>query len=193
MAGVNGVSITGPTKPVLVNSSGQLGTATASSARLKTDIRSLDSIAIERVLALDPVSYRYKTGSGQRQYGLLAEQVAKLFPALAQYDEHGKASGVYYQELSVLLLAQARRQHRRLQRQSARRSRTCSASLTCCAGRCSSSADAATGAWRRRRKAAPRDGVAPPAAARGVQARQAPPGRHPPGPHAAVDCLKVPR
>jgi hypothetical protein len=51
------------------------------------------------------------------QYGLLAEQVAKRMPALAQYAEDGKPTGVYYEQLSVLLLAQVQRQARQVLRQ----------------------------------------------------------------------------
>jgi hypothetical protein len=117
VAGVNGVSIPGPSQTVLVNASGQLGTATSSSAALKTDIHALGATA-DRVLGLRPVSYRYKTpaaqGANAPQYGLIAEQVAKQFPALVQRAADGKPSGVYYQELPVLLLAQAQQQQRRI-------------------------------------------------------------------------------
>lgn len=114
LAGVSGVSIAGPANGVLVNASGQLGTATSSSARLKQEVRGLGTSA-GRVLGLRPVSYRYKRayaqGSDQLQYGLIAEQVARLFPALVQYERNGKPGGVYYQELPVLLLAQLQREH----------------------------------------------------------------------------------
>ena len=84
MAGINGASIPGPTQPVLVNAAGQLGTATSSSRALKTDIHGLGATA-QRVLALRPVSYRYKTaplvgGATEPQYGLIAEQVAQPVP-----------------------------------------------------------------------------------------------------------------
>jgi hypothetical protein len=114
LAGVNGAAVSGPTRTVLVNSSGQLGTATASSARLKRNIRPIGGRAAAGVLGLRPLSYRYKRGDGRLQYGLLAEQVAKRFPALAQYGRDGKPDGVYYEQLSVLLLAQVQRQQREL-------------------------------------------------------------------------------
>ena len=121
VAGITGVSIPGPTRPVLINANGQLGTATASSARLKTDIHGLSATA-QRVLALRPVSYRYKTaplvgGATEPQYGLIAEQVAKQFPALVQRGVDGKPAGVYYDQLPVLLLAQVKHQQRRIDAQ----------------------------------------------------------------------------
>ena len=97
LAGVSGVSIAGPTQSVLVNANGQLGTATASSRKLKTDIRPLRS-QLPALFALEPVSYRYK-GARNRQFGLIAEDVARVLPELVQYDEQGKPGGVHYDEL----------------------------------------------------------------------------------------------
>jgi hypothetical protein len=115
LAGVNNVSIAGPTQTVLVNASGQLGTATASSARLKRDVQAIGGRA-SRVLSLRPVSYRYKQGRGLLQFGLIAEQVARVFPSLVQYSGR-KPAGVYYQELPVLLLAQLKRDDAQVHRQ----------------------------------------------------------------------------
>jgi endosialidase-like protein len=121
LAGTSGVSIPGPTQAVVVNANGQLGTATASSAALKRDVRPLAGAASRRVLALRPVSYRYKRrhagGYDRLQYGLIAEQVARQLPALVQRGPSGKPSGVYYEQLSALLLSELKRQHRELRRQ----------------------------------------------------------------------------
>jgi hypothetical protein len=117
MAGVSGASITGPTQAVLVNASGRLGTATASSARLKRDVRPLGAAASRGLLALRPVSYRYKRGGSRLQYGLIAEQVARQLPAIVQRGPSGKPAGVYYEQLSTLLLSEVKRQHRELRRQ----------------------------------------------------------------------------
>ena len=117
---MSGVSIRGPTQAVVVNANGQLGTATALRA-LKTEIRPLRS-RISAVLRLEPVSYRYK-GSGDRQFGLIAENVARVLPDLAQYDERGTPTGVHYDELPALLLALAQRQQSRLHRQQTRADR----------------------------------------------------------------------
>ena len=116
IAGINNTSITGPTKTVLVNASGQLGTATASSAGLKTDIKPLASQAT-RLLDLRPVSYRYTHGDRSVQFGLLAEQVARTLPELVQFDAGGKPTGVHYDQLPALLLAELQRQAARAERQ----------------------------------------------------------------------------
>jgi hypothetical protein len=60
------------------------------------------------------------TVAGQVEYGLIAEQVARLYPSLVQYEPNGKPGGVYYEELPVLLLAQLQREHARASRQQQR-------------------------------------------------------------------------
>ena len=57
---------------------------------------------------LRPVSFRYKKpfadGSKPIQYGLIAEEVAEVFPYLAVYNTAGQPETVKYQELPALLL-----------------------------------------------------------------------------------------
>jgi hypothetical protein len=95
-------------------STGQLGTLT-SSRRFKTRIHSLGSMA-DRLMALRPVSFyckpRYAKAAPGRQYGLIAEEVAKVFPDLVVRDSSGKPYSVAYQELPALLLDQAQRERR---------------------------------------------------------------------------------
>lgn len=122
LAGVFGVTTGGAASPVLVDGNGQLGT-TSSSRRFKRDIRPLDSMS-EKLMALRPVSFRYKRsyvhGPSALQFGLIAEQVAKVYPNLVVYGRDGKPSAVAYQELPALLLAQAQRQQLRMDRQQAK-------------------------------------------------------------------------
>jgi hypothetical protein len=117
LAGIYGASIPGPGSMVEVNSSGQLGTAMASLSQEKMNIRSLSSLAT-RVLALHPVSYRYKpryaATSNPTQYGLIAQQVQRVLPALVQYGSNHRPSGVYYQELPALLLSVVQRQQHQI-------------------------------------------------------------------------------
>ena len=51
-------------------------------------------------------------GANPLQFGLIAEQVAKVYPNLVVRGEDGRPSAVAYQELPALLLAQAQRQQR---------------------------------------------------------------------------------
>jgi autotransporter adhesin len=52
---------------------------------------------------LDAVSYN-KIGSNQEEIGLIAEDVAELFPEVVKYDNEGRPDGVNYSRLSVILL-----------------------------------------------------------------------------------------
>jgi Chaperone of endosialidase len=117
LAGVNGASVNQNTA-VLVGSDGKLGTAMASSRRFKTDIRPLGAMA--RLMRLRPVSYRYKPrwadGNHSLQYGLIAEQVATVFPGLVQRGPDGTPNGVRYGDLPVLLLAEIKHQQHQIHR-----------------------------------------------------------------------------
>src|SRR5205823_2707426 len=74
-----------------------------------------------KLMKLRPVSFHYKrkyaSGGDRLQYGLIAEEVAKVFPDLVVYGPDPKPYTVAYQELPALLLAQLQREHARAQRQ----------------------------------------------------------------------------
>ncbi len=107
IAGIRGVT-TGAANAiaVMIDSNGQLGTV-SSSRRFKEDIRSMDNTA-SRLLELRPVVFRYKpeVQSGERplEYGLIAEEVAEIFPELVVYDEDGRPETVKYHVLNSMLL-----------------------------------------------------------------------------------------
>jgi hypothetical protein len=99
--------------PVLIDSNGQLGTA-SSSRRLKQDIEEIAGESA-RLLALRPVKFRYKVhatqGDPTLQYGLIAEEVAEVFPELVVYDAEGRPETVRYHLLAPLLLSELQREH----------------------------------------------------------------------------------
>lgn len=121
LAGVSGTNV-GPNPAVVVNGEGQLGVET-SSRRFKADIHPIGA-ALDGLMRLRPISFRYRRGdlTGPRpiQYGLLAEQVAKVYPNLVARGSDGRPYTVLYQELPTLLLAQAQRQRGRIDRQQGR-------------------------------------------------------------------------
>ena len=95
--------------PVFVDANGQLGTVT-SSARYKMDI---DSMHFDpaKLLELRPVTFHYKADpNGPAQYGLIAEEVEKLFPDLVVRGADGKVQSVRYDELSSILLSEVQAQ-----------------------------------------------------------------------------------
>ena len=70
----------------------------------------------DKLLQLRPVTFRYKKaaedGSHPLQYGLIAEEVAKIYPDLVQYDKQGKPFTIYYHLLTPMLLNALQKEHR---------------------------------------------------------------------------------
>jgi hypothetical protein len=110
--GVVGVPLSGQT--VVINRAGQLGVI-ASSARVKQDITPLALQESEKVHQLRPVTFHYKTeASGPLQYGLIAEEVAQVYPEIVTRDEQGVIDGVRYEALTPLLLKELQGQHHQI-------------------------------------------------------------------------------
>lgn len=111
VSGINNATVTGV--PVLISSAGQLGVA-SSSERFKDDIANIGADS-DAVMQLRPVSFRYRVplsdGSKPLHYGLIAEEVATVYPNLVFRDLAGKPFTVAYQELPVLLLSEVQKQH----------------------------------------------------------------------------------
>jgi hypothetical protein len=98
------------TAPVVVSANGQLGTV-ASSERFKKDIVTMQK-ASESILSLRPVTFHYKTDTtGIAQFGLIAEEVAKVNPALVLLDEEGKPFTVRYDAVNAMLLNEFLKEH----------------------------------------------------------------------------------
>ena len=106
--------------PVLIGSDNRLGTAT-SSKRFKDGIKPMDK-ASEALLALKPVTFRYKKGidpQGIPQFGLVAEDVEKVNPDLVVRDKEGKPYTVRYDAVNAMLLNEFLKEHRHVQEQDA--------------------------------------------------------------------------
>ncbi|HEU5246238.1 MAG TPA: tail fiber domain-containing protein [Candidatus Udaeobacter sp.] len=100
--------------PVVVDSAGQLGTA-SSSARFKKEIKPMDK-ASEVILALKPVTFYYKSDKTNRpEFGLIAEEVAEVNPDLAVHDESGEIYTVRYDAVNAMLLNEFLKEHRKVQ------------------------------------------------------------------------------
>jgi len=104
----------GFTAPVVVSSDGQLGTA-ASSERFKKDIATMNN-ASDAILALRPVTFHYKSDARETpQFGLIAEEVVKVNPALVLPDKEGKPYTVRYDAVNAMLLNEFLKEHRTVQ------------------------------------------------------------------------------
>lgn len=118
VAGVSGVA-TGLNNavPVMIDSNGQLGTI-SSSRRLKEDIHEMGDASRE-LMRLRPVTFRYKQpfddGSKPVQYGLIAEEVAEVYPDMVARSADGQIETVKYQMLDPMLLNEVQRQQAQIQ------------------------------------------------------------------------------
>jgi hypothetical protein len=104
--------------PVFVNLDGQLGTV-VSSNRFKHDVRDMDTQSAN-IYKLRPVTFVYNNDALEtQQFGLIAEQVAEVLPAIVINDEDGQPYTVQYQVLPVLLLNEVQKQQKELHMQQA--------------------------------------------------------------------------
>jgi hypothetical protein len=102
--------------PVFIDSNGQLGTLT-SSARFKDEIKPMEK-ASESILALKPVTFRYKKEIDAKripQFGLVAEEVEKVNPDLVVRDAEGKVNTVRYEAVNAMLLNEFLKEHSKVQ------------------------------------------------------------------------------
>ncbi len=120
VAGVSGVA-TGLSSPVavMIDANGQLGTM-SSSRRFKEDIQDMGD-ASSGLMSLRPVTFRYKQpytdGSKPIDYGLIAEEVADVYPDLVAYSPSGEVQTVQYQKVNAMLLNEVQKQHQQILQQ----------------------------------------------------------------------------
>jgi hypothetical protein len=112
-AGISGVTTgVNDAVPVVVDSNGQLGTV-SSSRRFKENIEDMGKVS-EGLMRLRPVTFRYQKpfadGSKPLQYGLVAEEVAEVYPDLVTRSADGQVETVKYQVLDSMLLNEVQRQ-----------------------------------------------------------------------------------
>jgi hypothetical protein len=112
IAGISGTAVVGDA--VVVDGNGQLGTV-ASAARFKKEVRPMDKTS-EAILALRPVTFEYKSDNkGTPQFGLIAEEVAKVNPHLVIRDGSGEIYSVRYEAVNAMLLNEFLKEHRTVQ------------------------------------------------------------------------------
>jgi len=101
--------------PFYINSNGQLGTQ-LSSLRFKEQVRDMGD-STNALMKLRPVTFLYKpeyvNGERTLQYGLIAEEVADVYPELVSYDRDGQPYAVRYQYITTMLLNEVQKQYHR--------------------------------------------------------------------------------
>ena len=119
IAGVRGITTGADAIQVLIDSIGQLGTV-SSSRRYKEDIQDMGR-ASAGLLDLRPVTFRYTQastdGATPIQYGLIAEEVAAIYPDVVVYNDAGQPETVQYRKVNAMLLNEVQRQHRQIEAQ----------------------------------------------------------------------------
>jgi hypothetical protein len=120
IAGIRGVTTgNADAVTVVIDSAGQLGTL-SSSRRVKDDVADMGE-ASRVLMRLRPVTFHYKSDANPRgrtlQYGLVAEEVAKVSPGLVAHSADGGIETVYYQFLAPMLVNEFQRQQRTIEAQ----------------------------------------------------------------------------
>ena len=97
--------------PIVITPTGQLGTVT-SSARFKRNIHDMGNVTTT-LMALRPVTFEYRADldpAATPQFGLVAEEVAKVAPALVIRDANQQPYTVRYDAVNAMLLQQVQQQ-----------------------------------------------------------------------------------
>jgi hypothetical protein len=95
--------------PLCIN--GSVVSSCSSSLRYKKDVRNSE-FGLSEVMAMRPVIFKWK-GRDETDFGLIAEEVAKIDPLFVTY-KNGKIEGVKYPQLVSVLIGAIREQQRRL-------------------------------------------------------------------------------
>jgi Chaperone of endosialidase len=114
IAGIAGQTVGAGGSTCYVDNESKLGVF-LSARRFKTDIADMDN-ASEALLALRPVTFHYKPEldkTGIPQFGLIAEEVAKVNPDLVSHDAKGELSTVRYEAINAMLLNEFLKEHRK--------------------------------------------------------------------------------
>jgi hypothetical protein len=103
-----------------VDNDGKLGVF-LSARRFKENIHAMEEVS-EALYALKPVTFHYKPEldkTGIPQFGLVAEEVAKVNPDLVTHDAKGELYTVRYEAVNVMLLNEFLKEHRKNEEQQA--------------------------------------------------------------------------
>ena len=106
VAGITGVSQTGPNVAVTVNGSGQLGIGAVSLRSKKDDIEAIDEVENhEKLMQVKPRNYTFKDWDEKvQQHGVIIDEIKPIYPELV-----GQCNGedfyVNYEQFIALLIA----------------------------------------------------------------------------------------
>jgi len=108
------VSDAGSAQDVYVDQHNVLGFL-PSSQRFKHDIQAMDK-ASEVLYGLKPVTFKYNSDKTARtQYGVIAEEVAKVAPDLVFRDKDGTVETVRFEQIGSMLLNEFLKEHKKVE------------------------------------------------------------------------------
>jgi endosialidase-like protein len=114
IGGIDGATVDPTTgTAVFVDANGKLGTV-VSSRQFKDEIRPMDKTS-EAILELQPVTFLYRKQldpKGVSQFGLIAEDVAKVNSNLVIRDRNGDVKTVRYEAVNAMLLNEFLKEHK---------------------------------------------------------------------------------
>lgn len=121
ISGIRGVGTgVGNAVEVVIDGNGQLGTIN-SSRDFKKDIADMGD-ASDGLMKLRPVIFHYKQPSAdgveRLEYGLIAEEVADIYPDAVAYTPDGKVETVQYHKINAMMLNEIQKQQRTIVEQS---------------------------------------------------------------------------
>jgi len=111
-----GVVSGGGTSQLCLDGSGKV-TLCSSSVRYKTNIRDF-SPGLGLIQQLKPIRFEWK-GSGDSDFGLVAEDVEKINPLLVTYNKNRQIEGVKYDRIGVVLINAVKEQQAQIESQQA--------------------------------------------------------------------------
>ena len=114
---IGGIAAGGATANVQVDATTGELLQVVSSGRYKENIKPMDQ-ASEAIFALKPVTFRYKKkldAKGIPQFGLVAEEVARVNPDLVILDREGRPDSVRYEGVNAMLLNEFLKEHRKVE------------------------------------------------------------------------------
>jgi len=114
--GIDRLDASSSNNHVCYNSNNVLVKCGVSSIRFKNNISTFAG-GLEEIRRLKPVSFNWKFDD-TADFGLIAEDVAKVEPKLASYDKDGAVEGVHYDRIGVLLINAVKEQQAQIEAQS---------------------------------------------------------------------------
>lgn len=103
MPEVFGANVGGSGIPLVIDNTGLLGTV-VSSVRYKENITDMGS-STENIYKLRPVTFTLKKDESKSiRFGLIAEEVEKVYPELVSYNKDNEVESVKYHDLPVIIL-----------------------------------------------------------------------------------------